>query len=168
VEKTCPRSETLELPSQKGKEVVKPWIKVLFVTLLFGVPAFIAGPLIWPPAVAPGSNLLPFFLFLSGAESLTFGLGTAFLIFGWPRLRQLAAGSRPLTWAMFISIVWLLISWWPHDKLHAFNKTQEGLLFIEYGFHLTLFIGAAILAYGFIRLLVPVREAPPSSLEVMR
>jgi hypothetical protein len=144
---------------------MKLWIKVLFVTLLFGVPAFIVGPLIWPPAVAPESNLLPFFLFLSCAESLIFGLGAAFLIFGWPQLRQRAGGSRLLTWAMFISIAWLLISWWPHDKLHAFNKTQEGLLFIEYGFHLTLFIGAAILAYGFIRLLVLVREAPLSSSE---
>ncbi len=142
---------------------MKPWVKVLSVTLLFGIPAFIAGPLIWPPAVAPGSNLLPFFLFLAGAESLTFGLGAAFLIFGWPQLRQLAGDSRPLTLAMFISIAWLLLSWWPHDHLHALNKTQEGLLFIEYGFHLTLFIGGAILAYGFIRLLVPVKETPPSS-----
>lgn len=142
---------------------MKPWIKVLFVTLLFGIPAFIAGPLIWPPAVAPESSLFPFFLFLSLAESLTFGLGAAFLIFGWPQFRQIARSSRALTWAMFISIAWLLISWWPHDHLHALNKTQEGLLFIEYGFHLTLFIGAAILAYGFIRLLVSAREAPPSS-----
>ena len=158
----------MELPSQKGKEVVKLWIKVLLVTLLFGIPAFILGPLIWPPAVALESNLLPFFLFLSGAESLTFGLGAAFLTFGWPQLQQRVGGSRPLRWAMFISIAWLLISWWPHDKLHAFNKTQEGLLFIEYGFHLTLFIGAAILAYGFIRLFVSAREAPPSSSETTR
>ncbi len=64
-----------------------------------------------------------------------------------------------MTWAMFISIAWFLISWWPHDKLHAFNKTLEGLLFIEYGFHLTLLIGGCILAYCFIRLLVPVGEA---------
>ncbi len=147
---------------------MKLWVKVLSVTLLFGIPAFITGPLIWPPAVAPGSNLLPFFLFLSCAESLTFGLGAAFLIFGWPQLRQRSFGSRPLTWAMFISIAWLLISWWPHDHLHAFNKTQEGLLFIEYGFHLTLFIGGAILAYGFIRLFVSAREALPSSSEATR
>jgi hypothetical protein len=143
----------------KGKEVMKPWIKVLFVTLLFGIPAFITGPLIWPPAAAPGSNLLPFFLVLSGAESLTFGLGAAFLLFGWPLLQQRSFGSRPLRWAMFISIAWLLLSWWPHDHLHAVNKTLEGLLFIEYGFHLTLYIGGAILAYGFIRLFVSAREA---------
>ena len=142
---------------------MKPWIKVLFVTLLFGIPAFIVGPLIWPPAAAPGSNLLPFFLFLSFIESLTFGLGIAFLIFGWPQLLRLSAGSKRMTWAMFISIVWFLISWWPHDKLHAFNKSLEGLLFIEYGFHLTLLISACILAYGFIRLLVPVGETQSSS-----
>ncbi len=152
--------------SRKGNEGMKPWVKVLFVTLLFGIPAFIVGPLIWPPAVAPGSNLLPFFLFLSFAESLTFGLGVAFLIFGWPLLRQISRGSKRMTWAMFISIVWSLISWWPHDKLHASNKTLEGLLFIEYGFHLTLFIGAAILAYGFIRLFVSGREALSPSSEV--
>jgi len=142
---------------------MKLWIKVLLVTLLFGIPAFIVGPLIWPPAAAPGSNLLPFFLFLSFIESLTFGLGVAFLIFGWPLLRQLSGGSKLMTWAMFISIAWFLISWWPHDKLHASNKTLEGLLFIEYGFHLTLLIGACILAYCFIRLLVPVGKAAPAS-----
>ncbi|GAC1367414.1 MAG: hypothetical protein NVSMB44_32950 [Ktedonobacteraceae bacterium] len=142
---------------------MKPWIKVLFVTLLFGIPAFIAGPFIWPPAVAPGSNLLPFFLVLACAEAVTFGLGAAFLIFGWPQLRLRSFGSQPLRWAMFISIAWLLLSWWPHDHLHAWNKTLEGLLFIEYGFHLTLYISGAILAYGFIRLLVPAREAPLSS-----
>ena len=142
---------------------MKSWIKILLVTLLFGIPAFIAGPLIWPPVVAPESRLLPFFLLLSLIESFTFGLGIAFLLFGWPQLQQRSFGSRPLTWAMFISIAWLLLSWWPHDHLHAVNKTQEGLLFIEYGFHLTLFIGGAILAYGFIRLFVSAREAPPSS-----
>ena len=162
------RTEVMKTSSRKGKEVMKPWVKVLLVTLLFGIPAFIAGPLIWPLATAPGSNLLPFFLFLSLIESLTFGLGVAFLIFGWPHLWQRSFGSKRMTWAMFISIAWLLISWWPHDHLHALNKTQQGLLFIEYGFHLTLYIGGAILAYGFIRLLVSAREAPPSSLEATR
>lgn len=133
------------------------------VTLVCGISAFVAGPLIWPPVVAPESRLLPFFLFLALCESLAFGLGIAFLIFGWSLLKPLVGVSRRMTWAMFISIAWLLISWWPHGKLHAANKTLVGLLYIEYGFHLTLLIAGCILAYCFIRLLSPVAMAMPVS-----
>lgn len=142
---------------------MKLWMKVTLITVVFAIPAFLTGRLIWPPA--PGSGvpslaLLPFFLGLSIAEALSFGLGIAFLIYGWPVMSTLANGSKRMTWAMFLCIVWLLISWWPHDNLHKHNGLNlQGLLFIEYGFHVTLMIVGAILALCFVRLLHPSHRA---------
>ena len=71
-------------------------------------------------------------------------------------MSTLANGSKRMTWAMFLCIIWLLISWWPHDNLHKHNGLNlQGLLFIEYGFHVTLMIVGAILALCFVRLLHP-------------
>jgi hypothetical protein len=99
-------------------------------------------------------SLLPFFLFLSVAEALSFGMGIAFLIYGWPMMSRLANGSTRMTWAMFVSIAWLLLNWWAHDNLHTHNGLNVvGLLFIEYGFHLTLIIAGGTLALCFVHLL---------------
>ncbi len=52
---------------------------------------------------------------------------------------------------MFIALPWMLVSWWPHDNLHVHNGMNlQGLLYIEYGFHLTLIIASLILTYGFL------------------
>ena len=58
-----------------------------------------------------------------------------------------------IIWA-FLSIAWLLFSWWPHDSLHVANGINlSGLLVIEYVFHVTLMVAGAILAYFFFALL---------------
>jgi len=137
---------------------MKLWLKVTLVTLLFTIPAFLTGHIIWPPAsgATPGAMLLPFFILLSFLESLSFGLGIAFLVYGWPFMRALVGGSKRMTYTMFIIIAWFLISWWPHDNLHLHNGLNlQGLLFIEYGFHVTLIIAGAVLAFCFVRLLRP-------------
>jgi hypothetical protein len=55
---------------------------------------------------------------------------------------------------MYLSIGWLMVSWWPHDNLHISNSNNlQGLLFIEYGFHFTLMIAALVLAYGLLSLI---------------
>ena len=92
---------------------MKLWMKVTLITVVFAIPAFLTGRLIWPPA--PGSGvpslaLLPFFLGLSVLEGLSFGLGIAFLIYGWPVMSTLANGSKRMTWAMFLMVTWLLVS----------------------------------------------------------
>jgi hypothetical protein len=46
------------------------WVKVLLVALLVAIPAFMLGPIIWPPAEgspSPTATQLPFLLFLNGA-----------------------------------------------------------------------------------------------------
>lgn len=134
------------------------WIKWVAVTLVLGVVAFMAspnGPLggFWRPSPdfpQPTSAQLPLFIVLNVAEVLAFGLGIAFLIFGYPLLRAIAPASKRLTLGAFLSITWLLVNWWPHDSLHVANgMNMGGLLVIEYVFHITLIVAGAILAYFF-------------------
>ncbi len=135
---------------------MKTWMKVLFVTALFGVPAFLLGPVIWPPAAGgpePSAGQLPFFVVLLAIEALAFGLGISFLAFGLPLVRKAAGGSRLRAWAMYLSIGWLLVSWWPHDNLHIHTESLQGLLYIEYGFHMTLILSGLVLAYSFLSLI---------------
>jgi hypothetical protein len=137
------------------------WIKWLVVTIVLAVIAFLAspnGPLggFWRPSSdfpPPSAGQLPWFVLLNVAESLTFGFGIAFLFFGYPLIRNILPASRNLTLAAYLSIAWLLSSWWPHDSLHVANGTNmSGLLAIEYGFHVTLMVTGAILAFFFLAL----------------
>lgn len=135
---------------------MKTWLKVLLVTLLFGVPAFFLAPRIWPMSSdwpAPTSQQFPFFVLIAILDSLTFGLGIAFLFFGWPIVQRVANMSETLARVLYIVIAFLLLSWWPHDNLHSMVGTNmQGLLYIEYGFHVSHMLGAAILAYSFLKL----------------
>jgi len=89
-------------------------------------------------------------------ETLAFGLGITFLLFGFPALLRLARGSRLRAWAMYLSVGWFLVSWWPHDNLHLHNGLDlQQLLYIEYGFHVTLIIAAIVLAYSLLTMLRP-------------
>jgi len=134
------------------------WIKWLAVTFVIGVIAFVAspnGPLggFWRPSPdfpQPTSAQLPLFILLNAAEALAFGLGIAFLIFGYPLMQAIAPASKRLTLWAFLSIACLLVNWWPHDSLHVANGVNMGgLLVIEYVFHITLIVAGAILAYFF-------------------
>lgn len=132
---------------------MKTWIKVLIITFVVGIPAFFIGPLLWTPHpdVKPTPVQFPFFMFLSAVESLALGIGVAFLIFGWPLVKKASSDAKNRTLAMYISIAWLLVSWWPHDNWHIHNGLNEqGLLYIDYTFHMTIIITSFILAYYFI------------------
>lgn len=133
----------------------RAWVKVLIVTLLVTVPAFLLGHVIWHPlGMAPSPNQMPFFMGVSLFEALALGLGVSFLIFGLPLVRSVSADSRLRAWAMYLGIGWALVSWWPHGNLHMSNgENMQRLLYIEYGFHVTLVISAAIVAYCFLSLL---------------
>jgi hypothetical protein len=138
---------------------MKPWVKVFLVTAVIAAPAMLLGPVIWPPAEGgpePSAGQLPFFIFLAAFEALTFGLGVSFLLFGFRPLQRAVGGSWGKAFAMYLSIGWLLVSWWPHDNLHISNGDNlQGLLYIEYGFHVTLMLAGLILAYSLLTLLKP-------------
>ena len=104
-----------------------------------------------PNMPAPPSGLLPYFVFLDVVADLLFGLGIAFLVFGYPLMRR-AGQTAGVTVGAYASIAFLLLNWWPHANLHMvtgldFNK----ILWIDYAFHLPLFVSAAVVAFFFVR-----------------
>ena len=144
-----------------GTGVGRNWIRWLVVTLVLAVIAFLAspnGPLggFWRPSAdfpQPTDAQLPLFILLNVVEVLAFGFGISFLIFGYPLMQTILPASKGLTLAAHLCIAWLLFSWWPHDSLHVANGMNlNGLLVIEYVFHVTLMVTGAILVYFFLAL----------------
>ena len=123
------------------------------VALLTGGAAFSLTLVLWPlppGMVLPPENLIPFFAFMIAAESFSFGLGIAFLIFGFPLVRRLAA-SRLAAWGGYLGIAWLFMNWWPHESFHRTTLSTQftRMIWIQYGFHLTLILAAGLVAYFF-------------------
>ena len=128
--------------------------KIIFITLLFGVPAFLSERVLWPDAAGipiPSAIQLPFFIILSIIQSALFGFGIAFVSLFWKKAHSVSLTKGRIVSAVFISLAWLLVSWWPHANFHrAVGNDIQELLYVEYGFHLTNIIASVIVAYGFI------------------
>ncbi len=108
---------------------MKTRTKVVMVTTLVAVPAFVLGPVLFPPAdigAGPTASQLPHFLFLAAGDALLLGLGISFLLFGFPALRNVSPDSKLRAWAMYLSIGYMMVSWWPHLNLHAHNGMDLG------------------------------------------
>ena len=130
--------------------------KILLVAIPIAVLAFLLTNVIWPDrpdAINPDASLLPYFLFLSLIECFAFGVGIALAFFGWPYLGRLNLNDRMLSRATFISIVWALVSWWPHDNMHRVNGLSDlhGLIGIMFIYHASLIVVALIIATYFWR-----------------
>ncbi|QIN82261.1 hypothetical protein GBA63_06055 [Rubrobacter tropicus] len=125
--------------------------KVAVITAVIAVVAFFLSPILFPPAdvgVAPTSTQLPFLMFLGVSDAVLLGLGVSFLVFGYPVLRKVSPDSKARAWAMYLSIGYLMVSWWPHLGMHASNGMDiGGLLVIDFLFHLPLEIAGVVLAY---------------------
>lgn len=133
------------------------WLKVLLVTVLVGIAAFILGPIIWPPAEgnpSPTAAQIPFLLFLGLVQATVLGLGVSFLVFGLPVMRRVSPDSKVRAWVMYLSIAYLMVSWWPHINMHVHNGPDnlQGMIYIDYLFHLPSMICALVLAYCFFSL----------------
>jgi hypothetical protein len=131
---------------------MKRWMKVSIVTLMVAVPAFVLGPVLFPPADVgsePSAAQIPFFMFLGAADAILLGLGVSFLVFGLPVLRKVSPDSRLRAWAMYLAIGYLMVSWWPHLNLHISSPIDNWqiLLYIDFLFHLPLEIAGVVLAY---------------------
>jgi hypothetical protein len=128
------------------------WL-VAGTTAVLTVISFLLTRVIWPDAPGapqPSPGLLPFYIIVGLVESLAFGLGVAFLIFGGRMMSSFGQG-RGLTLLTYLSIGWLLVNWWPHDNLHrVVGFDFPRLIWIEYGFHVTLIAAAACVAYFFV------------------
>jgi hypothetical protein len=127
--------------------------QVILTILVTGIAAFLLGRVIWqdaPGAAGPPAPVLPVFVLVSTVEALLFGVGVAFVIFGW---RWLGADRSKLATAAFVAIAWTLVSWWPHDNFHRVSHDWYSLAAIEVGFHLTLIASIVIIALYFLRTL---------------
>jgi hypothetical protein len=125
-----------------------------------GLPAFALGRIIWPDPVGasvPPPALLPIFIGISALESVVFGVGVAFVLFG---RRWLAAQGSRLATATYVAIGWSLVSWWPHDNFHRIVHDWSGLAAIEVGFHVTLIVSILVIGAFFIRSLGAARPQP--------
>ena len=131
--------------------------KVVLAVLVVGILAFLLAPnapwTIWPKPAdlmpPPTPTEVNLFMLLGVFDALSLGLGVACLIFGWRLVMQVAAPARGRAAIIYVSTVWLLGNWWVHDALHMVNgMNPTGLLRIEYGFHVTLILAGAALAYA--------------------
>jgi len=128
------------------------WL-VAGTTVVLTLISFALTRVLWPDApgaAQPPAALLPLFIGVALVESVAFGLGVAFLVFGGRLMRTFDRG-RGLTLLTYLSIGWLLVNWWPHDNLHRVIRFDFArLIWIEYGFHVTLIASAACVAYFFV------------------
>ncbi|HUH06616.1 MAG TPA: hypothetical protein VML96_02305 [Egibacteraceae bacterium] len=126
---------------------------VVTVAAAAAIAAFALGPVLFTPAAdlpAPSSAQLPFFIVLAGVEALIFGAGVAFAFFGRSAVRRLFSSSGRVA-AVHLAITWALVSWWPHDNFHMANGANlTGLLVIEYAFHVTMIVAAAVVVWALI------------------
>ena len=131
---------------------MKSNLNVAAVIVVATAVAFGSSQALWPSPAGntPPLSLLPFFIGLGIVESLAFGLGVAFALFGWRRVRQTGV-SRFAAWGGYLGIVWSLVNWWAHDGFHRVTGLNyAGLIRIEYGFHFTLIAGGVLAAYFFL------------------
>ena len=145
-------------PSLPFADARTRWVTAVVITVVATAAAMALGMRIWPsPAGAPTppASLLPYFIGLELAGSILFGLGLTFLVLGYGLVAR-AGQPLVLTYATYLSIAWLLVSWWPHGNLHrsAVAGDWNRLLTIDLGFHLTLMAAAVIVAAFFIRVLL--------------
>src|SRR5687768_6624941 len=132
---------------------MKPRTGTIVITLLVGIAAFLLTRVIWPDAEGgpqPSSTQLILFILLGVIDSLLFGLGIAFLIYGLSLVRRFVGAGR-LAWLTYLGIAFQLISWWPHSNLHRVAGDSLGtIIAIDYGFHVPLQIGALAMAVFFL------------------
>jgi hypothetical protein len=82
---------------EEGENLVKTWVKVTVVTVIVGVAAKALGPILWPIAeggAQPTAGQLFFFIVLEAIQSLAFGLGVSFMVFGLPTVRRVSPNSQ--------------------------------------------------------------------------
>jgi hypothetical protein len=128
-------------------------LQFVAVTVTVAVLAFSLTFVIWPipPGITlPPPGLVPYFAFVIACECLSFGFGVAFLIFGFPLVERFG-GSRFTTWGGYLGIAWFALNWWPHESFHrtTANTNFTRMIWIQFGFHLSLIVAAALVARFF-------------------
>ena len=118
-------------------------------------------PLAFPPVGCgiastcppPSPSTFPHLMFLDFWDALAAGVGVAFLVYGavnyskWPQ-----AIRGPLLLIFFIAL-WFTLLNWIHDGWHKVNGMNlNGLIAIEYVFHVPWLIFGGVLVYSLTRI----------------
>lgn len=129
--------------------------KIFLTALAAGIPSFFLGKIIWPISSdlgVPAVTEFPMISMLSFFEALLFGLGVSFVIYGWNILKKLPSKLTKIM--LYVSIAWLLLSWWPHDSLHlSVGNNIRNQLMLEFIFHIPTMLAQICLVYALIALL---------------
>lgn len=146
-------------------------VKVILVALTVAAASFPLTFVVWGPmrpTISTAAQMLRYGLV--AAECLAMGGGVAFLIFGYPATRKRLLPPK-LAAAAYVGIAFYLTNWWTHDHLHGVAATLGFASFIwmtiglEYVFHVSMMIFAAVLAVFFVKVLLAeaaaVRAAAP-------
>ena len=117
------------------------------LTVVCAVVSFLLSHVLWPDMSGvsmPSSAQLPWLIAVSAVESISFGVGIAFLVSMWGFMR----GRDRWDWLTMLSTTWLLVSWWPHDNFHRVMMIGDfwQLIRLEWGFHITLIVSGIIVA----------------------
>ena len=83
------------------------------------------------------------------------------MLFGWQYVQKARENFKKRFAAMYMAIIWLLVSWWPHDHFHSqVGSDMWRLIRIEYAFHVTLILAAAVLGYCLVTLAGDLQREP--------
>lgn len=133
-------------------------LKALLTTVLLGAFLVAMTFAIWPPEAPSNAARLAQSLgyVLLAVESLAAAGGIAFLALAFPRVGTTGI-SRPLALGVYIGIAFLLLDWWPQAHLRvlagtpALETARPVLWQAIYGFHDTVMLVGAVLAFFFAR-----------------
>ncbi|MGI9599007.1 MAG: hypothetical protein ACR2QK_22780 [Acidimicrobiales bacterium] len=128
----------------------KKWVAVIVAGTILAILLGANGPLggFWGVETGetdPEGGILAGLILASIVESIAFGVGLAWIAFGRGLVKHV---SRPLAMATYVAVAWSLVSWAPHTAFHQSLAAENwgGLLAVEWGFHITLVIGAFVVA----------------------
>lgn len=148
---------------------MKTWIKVLLVALPAAVVGSLfqsngpIGSMIWPPAAgpSPAPDQLAWLIPIGIVEAVAFGLGAAFLVFGWPYVRRAPGVGKRLAVATYVAIAFGFMNWVPHVAMHTAGGLDfDRLIVTDIVWHIPLIVAAGITATFFVRVLGAGRAAP--------
>jgi len=117
-------------------------------------------------ATDPEGPMLAGFMVLTVLSALAMGIGVSMLVFGGRVLAALPEHVRGAGRVVQLGLVWLIAPWMIHEGLHVTNGSEQmgRLLVIEYGFHVTSYVAAILVAVAAARVLRALTGRDRSSL----
>ena len=99
-------------------------------------------------AANPEGPMLAGFMVLTVLSALAMGIGVSLLVFGGRAVKALPEHVRGAGRVVQFGLVWLIAPWMVHEGLHITNGSEQmgRLLVIEYGFHVTSYVAAILIA----------------------